>query len=98
MLAPIRKDLTEQEIIISNVLSELKLRYEIQVPIGQYIVDFLIMPDIVLEADGIFGHFRKATKKRDGELLDLGIQKVFHIREQKIDDIRQKLKEIFCLE
>ena len=64
------KDYTVQENLIAQVLDECGLRYEQQYQISKYTLDFYI-PEIKLgiEADGIYGHFRKKDTKRDFELM-----------------------------
>ena len=49
------KDYTKQENVIAEVLSEIGLRYDQQVPISGYIADFFV-PELgmVIEADGIY--------------------------------------------
>ncbi len=76
------------------------LRYEQQAPIGNYTVDFwLATEEIVIEADGVYGHLSKADEKRDAELLELGVEKVIHIRATTQQDVRETLEnELKCQE
>ena len=64
------KDYTQQESLIAQALDEFGIRYEQQYPVSKYTLDFYI-PDIKMgvEADGIYGHFRKRDVKRDFELM-----------------------------
>lgn len=64
------KDYTPQEQLIAQVLDEYGLRYEQQYSISKYTLDFYI-PEIEMgiEADGIYGHFRKRDIQRDFELM-----------------------------
>ena len=64
------KDYTPQEIIIAQILDEFGLRYEQQYPVSKYTLDFYI-PEVKMgiEADGIYGHFRKRDVRRDFELM-----------------------------
>ena len=65
-------DFTKQEKIIAEVLSDYGLRYKEQENIGKYYADFFV-PELntVIEADGIYGHLKKADAKRDKEIIDL---------------------------
>ena len=53
------KDFTKQENLIAEELSEMGMRYDQQVPMGKYTLDFWV-PEIglVIEADGVDGHYR----------------------------------------
>ena len=64
------KDHTPQETIIAQILDEFGLRYEQQYTVSKYTLDFYI-PEIEMgiEADGIYGHFRKRDVKRDFEIM-----------------------------
>ena len=62
------KDYTKQEIIIADVLSDMGLRYDTQVPINQYTADFFVSElGMIIEADGIYGHLKKRDMKRDAD-------------------------------
>lgn len=77
------RDYTKQENIIAQVLSELGLRYDTQVPINQYTADFFV-PELgmIIEADGIYGHFKKRDIKRDADLMRIyGVKNILHIKE-----------------
>ena len=77
------KDYTKQEIIIADVLSDIGLRYDTQVPFSSYIADFFI-PELgmIIEADGIYGHLRKRDVKRDADLMRInGVLNILHIKE-----------------
>lgn len=88
------KDYTSQEILVAECLDILGLRYEPQVKFGQFIVDFFL-PEllVVIEADGIYGHLKKANARRDNKLkIEHGIFDIVHIKSQKKDDILQFLE------
>ena len=77
------RDYTKQENIIAQDLSELGLRYDTQVPINQYTADFFV-PELgmIIEADGIYGHFKKRDIKRDADLMRIyGVKNILHIKE-----------------
>ena len=93
------RDFTVQENYIAEILTELGLRYEQQYSIGSRTVDFYI-PEMksVIEADGVYGHLRKADRKRDLELMSLGISDIFHIRDSTKPTILDTLEGLFCQE
>ena len=64
------RDFTEQELLIAQCLGDFGLRYDEQVYYHPYTVDFYI-PEIkmVVEADGVYGHFKQRDVKRDMELM-----------------------------
>ena len=76
------KDYTAQENLIAECLSEFGLRYEQQYEFGPYTTDFYISElEMVIEADGKYGHLRKSDVKRDAYLSrNEGIQYILHIR------------------
>ena len=93
------RDFTVQENTIAEVLSDLGLRYEQQYSIGSRTVDFYLHEmNSVIEADGVYGHLRKADRKRDSELVSLGISNIYHIRDLTKPDILETLVGIFCQE
>jgi very-short-patch-repair endonuclease len=68
------------------------LRYITQAKFGQYDVDFLLTElDVVVEADGPFGHLSKRDARRDQDLKDMGIAEVWHFREKTLKDIKERL-------
>ena len=86
------RDFTQQEQIIAECLAEFGLRYEEQSSFHPYTVDFLI-PEIMLvvEADGLYGHFAKRDLQRDLFLMDQpGINQILHIT----DRTKKRIKEI----
>ena len=88
------KDSTTQEQLIADELSELGLRYDQQVDVYPYTVDFFV-PELglVIEADGIYGHLRKRDIKRDGDLMRIfGIENVLHIK----DSTKEGVKDTLC--
>ena len=96
MLIP--KAFTEQEEIVAVCLSELGFRYERQVEIGKYTVDFLI-PDenLILEADGPYGHLKKRDKKRDEDLRGLSGYNIIHILGHEKELVKLEIMEKMCL-
>ena len=93
------RDFTVQENYIAEILTELGLRYEQQYSIGSRIVDFYLHEiKSVIEADGVYGHLRKSDRKRDSELMSLGIKDIFHIRDSTKLTIHNTLVGIFCQE
>ena len=77
------RDYTKQENVIAQVLSDMGLRYDTQVPINQYTADFFV-PELgmIIEADGIYGHFKKRDIKRDADLMRIyGVKNILHIKE-----------------
>ena len=76
------KDYTAQENIIADCLSELGLRYEQQADFAPYTPDFYI-PEInmIIEADGKYGHLRKRDVKRDIALSKHDeVKYILHVR------------------
>ena len=85
------KSFTPQENLIAKVLDETGLRYARQVPIGNYTVDFLITEmDVIIEADGPFGHFAKRDALRDEYLKEAGYE-IVHVKEKTYKDIKAKI-------
>jgi very-short-patch-repair endonuclease len=93
----IPKDFTAQEQLVAQCLDELGLRYAQQVEIDRYTVDFLIEDNIILEADGYYGHSRKSDKKRDAILLEYGYC-IIHIKSQAKAQIKLEIEGALCLE
>jgi len=91
------RDFTVQENYVAEVLTELGLRYEQQYSIGSRTVDFYL-PEMrsVIEADGVYGHLRKADRKRDSELMDLGVKDIFHVKDTAKSTIFDTLVGLFC--
>ena len=88
------KDYTSQEQLIADELSELGLRYDQQVDVYPYTVDFFI-PELglVIEADGVYGHLRKRDVKRDGDLMRIfGIENILHVK----DSTKEGVKNTLC--
>ena len=88
-------EFTRQEIIVSECLDELGLKYAQQVSVGKYVLDFVIEGSIVLEADGIYGHFRRRDKKRDEEIMRINscYNRIVHIKSQSKSDIKSEIME-----
>lgn len=92
------KDFTQQEQFVAQCLDELQLRYTQQVEFDKYIVDFLIENSIILEADGFFGHFRKADKLRDDALRQCnGVSGIIHIKSLRKEKIKKEIMDALCL-
>jgi len=91
------RDFTVQENNIAEILSDLGLRYEQQYSIGSRTVDFYLHEmNSVIEADGVYGHLRKSDRKRDLELMSLGVKNIFHISDSTKPKILNTLAGIFC--
>ena len=91
------RDYTDQENIIAKCLDEYGLRYDQQVEFLNYSADFYV-PELkmVIEADGIYGHLRKADKIRDDKLLELeDITSVRHISSSTRISIMEEFNHIF---
>lgn len=91
------RDFTQQENLVAEVLSELGIGYAQQVEFGTYTVDFFL-PDngVVIEADGFWGHLRKADRKRDTELkTNTEIKDILHISSTTKSGILQEIQEYF---
>ena len=87
------KDFTPQENIIAKCLDEFGLRYEQQSSFHPYTVDFFI-PELwlIIEADGIYGHFSKRDIERDMYLMKQpAINQVLHIKDSTKEKIRGTL-------
>ena len=78
------RDFTKQENLIAECLDEFGIRYEQQLEFFPYIVDFFVAElEMVIEADGIYGHLQKKDKKRDEYLLKhQNITHIVHIKEK----------------
>ena len=101
MLSPPPKDFTNQENILADILSELGIRYERQYQVGKYILDFFLPEpeQICIEADGpTLNHYGKKAKKRDQDLLDMGVLKVIHLKSQTRQRLKDELLEKLCLD
>ena len=88
------KDYTKQEQLIAAELSRLGLRYDQQVEVHPYTVDFFI-PELgmIIEADGIYGHLQKRDTQRDANLLrTYGIDNILHIK----DNTKEGVKNTLC--
>ena len=77
------RDYTKQENIIAKSLSKFGIRYEQQYEFIPYTVDFYI-PDLnmVIEADGKYGHLQKRDTKRDLDLVkNHAVEYILHVRD-----------------
>ena len=83
---------TKQEKLIQKCIEETGLRYISQARFGTYNVDFYL-PEIetVVEADGPFGHLAKRDTERDNKLKSMGIEEVWHLRENTLETIKDRL-------
>ena len=91
------RDYTDQENIIARCLDEYGLRYDQQVEFLNYSADFYV-PELkmVIEADGVYGHLRKADKIRDDKLLKLeDINSVVHISSSTRVSIMEEFEHLF---
>jgi very-short-patch-repair endonuclease len=94
MMGPKPKDFTPQELLIMSVLDEIGLRYAPQYTIGTRWADFFIAElNAVIEADGVYGHLRRADRKRDAEILAAGIEHVFHVDAKTRPRIKEQIWE-----
>tara|TARA_R110000824_G_scaffold156873_3_gene330078 strand:+ start:2733 stop:3056 length:324 start_codon:yes stop_codon:yes gene_type:complete len=87
------RDNTPQEITIRKVLDELGLRHDDQHFFLNFIVDFWI-PEIgmVVEADGVYGHFKKRDTKRDMALMGVPqIKHILHVRDTQYNQIKETI-------
>ena len=87
------KDYTKQEDIIADCLSEFGMRYAQQYSFFPYTVDFYL-PEInmVIEADGIYGHLKKRDIKRDMDLVNkYKVEHILHIEDKKKEQIKETL-------
>jgi Uncharacterized protein conserved in bacteria len=55
---------SKTEDILAEHLKKLKIPFKRQVLIGNYVVDFLIEPNIIIEVEGLV-HYRKYVEKKD---------------------------------
>jgi len=86
------KDFTQQEVFVQKYLDKTGLRYANQVEFGQYTVDFYVAElNLVIEADGVYGHLRKRDKRRDEHLQELGIKYIIHVKEKTYKKIEETL-------
>ena len=88
------KDYTKQEQLIADELSELGLRYDQQVDVYPYTIDFFV-PELglVIEADGVYGHLRKRDVIRDADLMRIfGIENILHVK----DSTKEGVKNTLC--
>jgi very-short-patch-repair endonuclease len=82
---------TPQEKLVRRVLEENGLLYQYQIDIGQYTVDFYLPElQVIVEADGVFGHLKKRDKQRDYMLAAMGYQRVWHLKETTISGLRNE--------
>jgi len=89
------RDYTKQENLIAECLDSFGLRYEQQYDFFPYTVDFYI-PDInmVIEADGKYGHLSKRDVKRDVALVNIHeVLYILHIR----DFTKERIKDTLWL-
>jgi|SRR3989344_1232212 len=86
------RDFTEQEMELAKVLDELGMRYEYQFEVYPYTLDFYIpMHHLVIEADGMYGHYKKADRKRDLYLKNCGFSDIIRIKGYGFQDILVEL-------
>lgn len=87
------KEDTQQERLVAEVLSEFGLRYVEQYVFGKFTVDFWLPElNMVVEADGPFGHYRKADMERDGILYnDHKVELIIHVTSSDKFGIKEAL-------
>ena len=87
------KDFTPQEQIIAQVLDEFGIRYSQGQFFLRYVVDFLIAElGLVIEADGVYGHFAKRDMKRDLELMGHpSITNILHVKDVLYVEIKETI-------
>ena len=82
---------TPQEKLVRRILEENGLLYQYQMDIGQYTVDFYLPElQVIVEADGVFGHLQRRDKKRDLNLASMGYHTVWHLKETTISELRNE--------
>ena len=83
---------TNQEKLIQRCIEETGLRYISQARFGTYNVDFYLPEiEVVVEADGPFGHLAKRDAERDAKLRGMGIEDIWHFRENTLETIKERL-------
>ena len=87
------KDYTKQEQIIAECLNEFGIRFEQQYDFYPYTTDFYI-PDLnmVVEADGKYGHLKKRDIQRDLTLVTkYEVSYILHIKDSAKKQIERML-------
>lgn len=91
-----RKD-TKIEIIVENILKDLKIKYEKQKPISNKTVpDFFVNPNIAIYVDGCYWHSLEFNKDKDikiNEYLKNNGYKVIRYNENEIKDNTNNVRE-----
>jgi len=89
------RDYTSQENLIAACLSDFGVRYDQQYDFSPYTVDFYISDlNMVIEADGKYGHLKKRDVKRDMDLVNhYEVGYILHVR----DFTKERIKEILWL-
>lgn len=85
------KDHTQQEELIAQVLDEFGMRYEQQYSLIPYTLDFYL-PELkmCIEADGVYGHFRKRDVKRDMALTSgYKVQYILHVEGTIYEEVKE---------
>ena len=87
------KDYTKQENIIASCLDEFGLRFEQQFEFAPYTVDFFIPElNMVVEADGKYGHLQKRDVRRDIDLTKTyEVEYLLHIKDFTKERIKKAL-------
>ena len=90
------RDYTFQENLIAECLSEFGLRYDQQYAFYPYIVDFYIPElNMVIEADGKYGHLKRRDMRRDIELSqDMEVGYILHIKANTRKEINKLLWQV----
>ena len=88
------KDDTQQERYLRSVLDSHGYSYIEQCEwFPPYVVDFYL-PELqmVIEADGHYGHYSKRDRKRDDKLMsETGIDDIVHIKSQTLEGIIEEI-------
>ena len=90
------KDHTPQEQIIAGILNEFGIRYDQGNYFMKYVVDFWIPElNMIIEADGVYGHYKSRDVKRDMDLMQLpAVDYIVHIEETTYTEIRERLWQV----
>ncbi len=87
------RDYTAQENLIAECLSIFGIRYDQQYDFPPYTVDFWVSDlQLVVEADGVYGHLQKRDELRDINLMEYpNVEWVLHITSTTKKDIEEEL-------
>ena len=90
------KDFTPQEQQIAKCLEEFGLRYNPQHYFLNYTVDFWIPElNMIIEADGVYGHYKSRDIKRDMDLMQLSaVEYIVHIEETTYAEVNERIWQV----